>query len=157
MLKMIEYINEIHISIANYFFIFHMRYNVIKKRGVKMIDLHTHTIFSDGIQTVEQILKAAEDKNLKVSSITDHDTIDAYIEINKIKSNPFTGKLITGAELYFIQNDVFNELLGYKFDIEKISMSFIFDKEERQKKELNGHKNTTHTHRICDFYTCKFV
>jgi predicted metal-dependent phosphoesterase TrpH len=101
-----------------------------------MIDLHTHTNFSDGTQTLEELLKKAENSSLKYLSITDHDSIDAYKELHKIKDNPFTGKIIIGTELYFVQDDVFNELLGYKFDLNKISSSFIFDKEERQRQEL---------------------
>ena len=39
-----------------------------------MIDLHIHTKYSDGVDSVEEILKKAEDKKLKAISITDHDT-----------------------------------------------------------------------------------
>jgi predicted metal-dependent phosphoesterase TrpH len=101
-----------------------------------MMDLHTHTNFSDGTQTLEELLKKAEDQNIKYLSITDHDSIDAYMQLSKTKQNIYTGNIITGTEIFFIQDDKFNELLGYNFDVEKISRSFIFDKEERQKQEL---------------------
>ena len=100
------------------------------------MDLHTHTNFSDGTQTLEELLKKANDSELKYLSITDHDCIDAYNELSQATQSIYSGKLITGTELYFIQDGVFNELLGYKFDVDKISSSFIFDKEERRKQEL---------------------
>lgn len=101
-----------------------------------MIDLHTHTNFSDGTQTLEGLLEKAEKTGLKYLSITDHDSIDAYKYLNNTSNKNYCGKLITGTELYFVQDGIFNELLGYKFDISKISNSPIFNKEERKKQEL---------------------
>ena len=40
-----------------------------------MIDLHIHTIHSDGEDSVENILKQAESLNLEVISITDHPSV----------------------------------------------------------------------------------
>ena len=37
-----------------------------------MIDLHMHTIYSDGSKTVEEVLKMCEEKKLEYISITDH-------------------------------------------------------------------------------------
>ena len=37
-----------------------------------MIDLHTHTVNSDGTQTVVELLQKAEAAGLKYLSITDH-------------------------------------------------------------------------------------
>ena len=36
-----------------------------------MIDLHMHTIYSDGDKTVEEVLKMCENKKLEYISITD--------------------------------------------------------------------------------------
>ncbi|PLX71042.1 MAG: PHP domain-containing protein [Denitrovibrio sp.] len=41
-----------------------------------MIDLHTHSTFSDGTMTPEQLVKYAEKKDIEVIALTDHDTID---------------------------------------------------------------------------------
>ena len=43
-----------------------------------MIDLHIHTNHSDGTDSVEELLKKAEVKNLEIISITDHDSVGAY-------------------------------------------------------------------------------
>ena len=39
-------------------------------------DLHTHTIFSDGSLSPEELLATAKAVGLKYLAITDHDTVD---------------------------------------------------------------------------------
>jgi len=41
-----------------------------------MIDLHTHSTFSDGTMTPEQLLGYAEKRKIEVLALTDHDTVD---------------------------------------------------------------------------------
>lgn len=48
-------------------------------------DLHTHTVNSDGTYTVEELVKKASEKGLKVLAVTDHDTIDGLRDDEKIK------------------------------------------------------------------------
>ena len=40
-------------------------------------DLHTHTTFSDGSLSPEELLRVAREIGLKALAITDHDNIDA--------------------------------------------------------------------------------
>ena len=101
-----------------------------------MIDLHTHTNLSDGSQTLTQLLEKAEKTGLSVLSITDHNCVEAYNELTKIDSKLFTGKIITGTEVYFYQDGIYNELLGYKFDLAKISQNKIFDRESGQQVQV---------------------
>lgn len=87
-----------------------------------MIDLHTHTKFSDGSDDVLTLLQKAETLNLEVLSITDHSTCKAYEEISKIDIKKYyTGKLIKGCELYTTVNGQVIELLGYNIDTEKLN------------------------------------
>ena len=58
-----------------------------------MIDLHTHTNHSDGTDSVEEILKNAEKNNIEILSITDHDSVDAYFELER---NPNLRQLFSG-------------------------------------------------------------
>ena len=46
-----------------------------------MIDLHMHTVHSDGTKTVTEILKIAQEKELNCIAITDHNTCNAYKEL----------------------------------------------------------------------------
>ena len=87
-----------------------------------MIDLHLHTNHSDGTDSVEQLLKNAQKLNMEIISITDHDTINAYKEIenNKHLLDLYNGKIITGVEIKAIYNGYNIEVLGYGFDYNKL-------------------------------------
>ena len=50
-----------------------------------MIDLHTHTNHSDGMDSVEELLKKAEEKKISYLSITDHNNCNSYKEIKERK------------------------------------------------------------------------
>ena len=43
-----------------------------------MVDMHIHTLYSDGDKTVEEVLKMCEEKKLEYISITDHNTTKQY-------------------------------------------------------------------------------
>jgi 3',5'-nucleoside bisphosphate phosphatase len=60
------------------------------------VDLHSHTLASDGKLTPTELFKQAESVGLDILSITDHDTIDAYTELAQIKSDSL--QLIPGIE-----------------------------------------------------------
>lgn len=80
-----------------------------------MIDLHMHTVYSDGEKTVEEILKQCEEKHLEYISITDHNNCMQYKD-EAFRKNIFSGKIIKGVEL---QGHVLNrniEVLAYDYD-----------------------------------------
>ncbi|MBI5023263.1 MAG: PHP domain-containing protein [Candidatus Magasanikbacteria bacterium] len=49
-----------------------------------LIDLHTHSTFSDGLLTVEQLVKKAKRRGVKMLALTDHDTIGGWALFAKI-------------------------------------------------------------------------
>ena len=102
-----------------------------------MIDLHIHTIYSDGTDSVEELLKKAEDKQLEVISITDHDEVGSYFELEKDKKlrNLYSGKIIIGAELKTVWNRVPIEILAYGIDYKKLRIHKI-NMKELQKEVL---------------------
>ena len=51
-----------------------------------MIDLHIHTNHSDGTDDIITLLKKAEQAKLEIISITDHDEIGAYFELQNIRT-----------------------------------------------------------------------
>lgn len=82
-----------------------------------MIDLHTHTNYSDGSDDVITLLKNAENVKLKALSITDHSDCRAYEELKNIDIKKYyTGKLIKGCELFTTIEGQTIELLGYNID-----------------------------------------
>ncbi|MFE6169469.1 CehA/McbA family metallohydrolase [Viridibacillus arvi] len=50
-------------------------------------ELHTHTVHSDGNQTTEQLLTAAEQEGIHCLSITDHNTTSAYQDLQLNQHN----------------------------------------------------------------------
>ena len=47
-------------------------------------DLHVHTAYSDGIHSIEETIKLAKEKGIKVIAITDHDTVFHFEEVQKV-------------------------------------------------------------------------
>ncbi|NMA93757.1 MAG: PHP domain-containing protein, partial [Clostridiales bacterium] len=82
-----------------------------------MVDLHTHTNHSDGSQTTVELLAEAEEKGIKYLSITDHDTLKAYEDVDAVNlKDYYTGELITGMEITTTCNGELAEVLAYNFD-----------------------------------------
>lgn len=87
-----------------------------------MIDLHTHTTYSDGMDSVEELLKKAEEKKITYLSITDHNNCDSYKEIKeKGLKKLYTGILIPGIELNTTVCKVTIEILGYGINPDKMT------------------------------------
>lgn len=63
-----------------------------------MVDMHIHTLYSDGDKTVEEVLKKCEEKKLEYISLTDHNNCRQY-EDESLKKNIFTGKIVKGCEM----------------------------------------------------------
>lgn len=97
-----------------------------------MIDLHMHTIFSDGTDSVEEILKKAKKVNLEIISITDHNTCKAYEEMKSFNVSDFyNGNIIVGCEFTTSYDNRLIEVLGYGFDYKKVNeyLDVFYDKD----------------------------
>ena len=94
------------------------------------VDLHLHTIYSDGTSSLNEILD--ETKHLSAISITDHDSIDAYTELSKYNSEV---KIIPGIEIStYVPFEV--HMLGYFLDVPPPSFN-----EELRRINLKRQKN----------------
>ncbi|MCL2229113.1 MAG: PHP domain-containing protein [Firmicutes bacterium] len=103
-----------------------------------MFDLHTHTLYSaDSLETVADLLLAGENLGLSVISITDHNSVGGYQDLEKPEVRKlFGGKIVTGVELVTMTNvreeqrsrasevvmlDGYSfEILGYGIDAKKM-------------------------------------
>lgn len=86
-----------------------------------MIDLHMHSQYSDGTDTVTEILKKVKDKNLEIISITDHNSCKSYIEMEDMDVDQlFSGRIICGCEFTTTFDQRLIEVLGYGIDYVKI-------------------------------------
>ncbi len=101
-------------------------------------DLHTHTKASDGELTAKELLKKAKSKGLTTLAITDHDTIDGYLE--GLKESERVGiELIPGVELTTLWNNREIHLLAYGFDPENSDLNYLLIRQKRARK-LRMHK-----------------
>ena len=85
-----------------------------------MIDLHMHTTYSDGKYSVLELLDILNKNNIKIASITDHNSIDAHIEYEQNNYDKiFKGKMIRGVEIQTIIADYLIEVLVYNYNLEE--------------------------------------
>lgn len=82
----------------------------------KRIDLHIHSVISDGVLTPKEIIDEAVKNNVDTISICDHDSIEAYTDelFEYTKSNNIN--LIRGVEIS-TQDGVGVHVLGYNIDL----------------------------------------
>ncbi|MDD2498432.1 MAG: PHP domain-containing protein [Desulfitobacteriaceae bacterium] len=102
------------------------------------IDLHIHTSASDGTDTPEQLVVNSSKLDLRIISITDHNTISAYHQLSGSDAlKNFPGRIIPGVEFCVTFGSLMIEVLGYGFDPDKMQkfISNRFNKEEMEKKE----------------------
>lgn len=78
-----------------------------------MIDLHCHSVFSDGALTPEELLQRAQFKQIKCLSLTDHDTIEAYQRLNEAALDSGV-TIINGIELSVRWKKYDIHILGYQ-------------------------------------------
>lgn len=101
-----------------------------------MIDLHTHTTFSDGSLTPTELIQLAKKTGLKAVAITDHDSIDGLIEA-QAEADKLDVNFIKGIE-FSVENNNFRlfHILGLGLDINNKDFLEIYNnyRETRAKK-----------------------
>lgn len=108
-----------------------------------MIDLHTHTRYSDGTWSVRELLIKAQNTGVTVLSITDHNTVKAHIELQNMNvKDLYKGKVISGLEIDTVFDGVRIELLGYDFDVIKMQnwLDEYYNKDIFEKDYLNEYE-----------------
>lgn len=78
------------------------------------IDLHTHTSVSDGKLSPADLIGRASAKGIQLLSITDHDTVDAYRQIDLKAAAP---RLIPGIEFSTYWNKTGIHIVGLNIDL----------------------------------------
>ena len=105
----------------------------------KYVDMHIHSTYSDGTFNVSDILKLAEERNMAILSITDHNAVDAYDDLKDKKiRNIFKGIIVNGCEVTTTYNGEVIEILAYKIDIEmfrkKLAEITLSERDKRLRK-----------------------
>lgn len=79
----------------------------------KIVNLHIHTTYSDGLADAKDIVKQAHQKCYKKIAICDHNTLNAYLETDILNDNI----IIPAIEFDVWCGYVFMHLLGYGIDV----------------------------------------
>lgn len=100
----------------------------------KIIDLHMHTICSDGTLSPKEIVDQAKKNGVSVIAIADHDTIEAYTPELFEYAKEQGIKLIPAVEISTKLKKAGLHVLGYNFDL----------KNEELQKRLYSLRNARH-------------
>ena len=79
------------------------------------IDLHTHSTFSDGTKTPEELVSLASKSGVTAISITDHDTIDG-VPRALAAGEKFGVEVVPGLEISVVHKKKALHILGYYID-----------------------------------------
>lgn len=84
-----------------------------------MLELHTHTTFSDGVLTPTQLVEAAIAAGVRALAITDHDTLCGWDEADLAAVSTDLA-IVPGVELSTVHNDRSLHILGFYGDREAL-------------------------------------
>lgn len=81
------------------------------------IDLHTHTLYSDGALAPAQLVSRAAAAGLAAVAVTDHDTVDGLVEAMTTGAR-LGCTVVPGVEISVVWQGLSLHMLGYWFDLE---------------------------------------
>lgn len=82
----------------------------------KRVDLHTHSIYSDGSKTPKEVAKEAKANNVSILALTDHDNIDGSKELIALHEPNLY--VYSGVELTAKADKGRMHILGFDIDLE---------------------------------------
>jgi len=105
------------------------------------IDLHIHSTFSDGRDTVEEIIESAKDQKVGILSLTDHDLVSGANKAMELGKQAGL-KVIPGVEISATYRGKLLHILGYFIDIRNTELldflkNNIAEKKQHFKLEIN--------------------
>lgn len=91
------------------------------------VNLHVHSTFSDGGVNVIDLVAQAKEKGLKHIAITDHNTLNAYLQTDILKEEI----VIPAIEFDCWYGTVFMHMLGYGVDVNNKELQSLCAKTKR--------------------------
>ncbi len=107
----------------------------MNNRNGAFVDLHLHTLFSDGLFTPEQLVIYAQRLGFSAIAVTDHDSVDG-IERAKVQGKKSNLEIVPGVEMSCNVNGTDVHILGYYIDYQdqKVRDFFAHIREFRRKR-----------------------
>lgn len=123
------------------------------------VDMHIHTTASDGTWTIEELLELIIKNNIKLFSITDHDTIENSIKI--LCSIPDNINYVVGVEISCTYNRQEYHITAYDFDYRNAKLNDLIKFNQMQRKEFNAKiikfvKEINKIKDITDYFSYKY-
>ena len=102
---------------------------------MEKVDLHLHSNFSDGSDSIKELLSEIIKSKITSFALTDHDTIEGCKEMRQIVPPDIT--FIEGIELTTIADDIKCHILGYGCDCNNLVLNdLILKGKDLRKKKL---------------------
>ncbi len=99
-----------------------------------MIDLHMHTVFSDGASEPEALIQAILEQGVQAIAVTDHDNMDSLERVQQAAAG--TGlEVIPGIEINTAWKGQEVHILGYFIDPEDSALQEVMDKHRHARVE----------------------
>ena len=95
------------------------------RKSEKIIDMHTHTNYSDGDLSPQELIRLAIKKGVGTLAITDHDTIEGIKKVNRNEDIIVDSgiEIINGIELSAKTDKGRMHILGYGIDLNNKSLN----------------------------------
>ena len=87
----------------------------------RRVDLHTHSIYSDGCDEPVSLINVAKENNVSILALTDHDNIDGSKEL--IQENKKEIYIYSGVELTAKVKKGRMHILGYNIDLDNPNLN----------------------------------
>ena len=115
--------------------------SISKESCPNSINFHMHSTYSDGSLTAKEIYNQAIELNIDHYAITDHHSVDAYIELSKLEDFTLNYKLSfpklwTGIEITCLLKGCLVHVLGLGFDHKSKYLSPYIDNKSAIGNEL---------------------
>ena len=115
--------------------------SITKESCPNSINFHMHSTYSDGSLTAKEIYNQAIELNIDHYAITDHHSVDAYIELSKSEDATLNYKLSfpklwTGIEITCLLKGCLVHVLGLGFDHKSKYLSPYIDNKSAIGNEL---------------------
>lgn len=86
-----------------------------------VIDLHMHSVHSDGTFRTQDLINMLWDKSVDIFSFTDHDSVGCYFDLMDGRASLYEGvTLIPGVELSCRVDGCLRDMLGYGVSVQQI-------------------------------------
>lgn len=106
------------------------------KVSEKRVDLHMHTLHSDGTLTPVELVERAKSRSLSCIALTDHDTINGVLEA-QAAGRKLGVEVVAGVEISVIFEPGTMHILGYFVDIQNKILLTGLEKIQNARGERN--------------------